>query len=556
MLRRRALSICFGLLLLAGSTSAQLVRGTVTDASTNAPVGGAFVSLIDAASTSMIGVLSDPQGGFALRAPAVGTYRLRIERIGYDTEYSPPFEVRETRATTVSVTIVSRAIQLAALRAEGENRCRIGPELGARTAAVWEEIRKALRVTNWTTQQSGRTFRLVLHARTLEPDEMHVLHEDFHALATSGAKPFTTPSVQELSERGYVHEYADSINFFAPDADILLSDAFANGHCFRLVTEEDRLGLHFAPVQRRRVSDVSGTLWIDRRTLALQELEFEYDRLPYEGHDSIGGNIRFRTLDDGAVIVADWRIISPTWMQMGRRVRPLELREHGGRVIDAFDPDERTDAHETAVLTGTVYDSVSRAPLSGATVAVAGTRRSTRTDHEGRFAIERLAPGTYMVEIDHPELDELPRVFPPPIVTLQSGDTTDVTAATPSHATIHEALCRVHLMPRSLRSNPGILWGHARDQAYRAIGGVPVTVQWSYALEDGTLRRIPEGSASTVTTPMGRYVICGVPDGVRGEILLYVDRNRPERRRVVMGTGGVARIDFIVPAPSIGEPQQ
>ncbi len=68
----------------------------------------------------------------------------------------------------------------------------------------------------------------------------------------------------------------------------------------------------------------------------------------------------------------------------------------------------------SASLRGTVIDSIRRAPLVGATVialraatnAEADARDySATTDARGKFAINALPPGLYMITVEHPWLD-------------------------------------------------------------------------------------------------------------------------------------------------------
>lgn len=59
--------------------------------------------------------------------------------------------------------------------------------------------------------------------------------------------------------------------FYAPDAEVLLSDAFLDSHCFSLreatVQGEARLGLTFEPVPGRTIPEVRGVLWWTPKTL-------------------------------------------------------------------------------------------------------------------------------------------------------------------------------------------------------------------------------------------------------------------------------------------------
>src|SRR4029078_6188688 len=91
--------------VLAGG---QVVRGIVTD-STNRPISGVVVMLIDGASPSRARALSaargpistararavsDARGESRIAAPGAGTYSLRALRIGFRPPTTPPIELR------------------------------------------------------------------------------------------------------------------------------------------------------------------------------------------------------------------------------------------------------------------------------------------------------------------------------------------------------------------------------------------------------------------------------------------------------------------------------
>src|SRR5438034_11735506 len=74
----------------------------------------------------------------------------------------------------------------------------------------------------------------------------------------------------------------------------------------------------------------------------------------------------------------------------------------------------------SGVLHGVVYDSlITRAPLEGADVWIESTNRMARSDAGGRFTLDALLPGRYVLTFYHPILDSA-GISPPP-VTLDVG---------------------------------------------------------------------------------------------------------------------------------------
>ncbi len=106
----------------AAPASAQIIHGTVTDAGTGTPVGGAGVSVLVGSSTqAMYTVLSDDTGGFDLVVPAGKVVRVRTERLGYDAASSMALTLKPGEVIDIAVrmgpgAIVLREVEVVARR--------------------------------------------------------------------------------------------------------------------------------------------------------------------------------------------------------------------------------------------------------------------------------------------------------------------------------------------------------------------------------------------------------------------------------------------------------
>ena len=122
----------------------------------------------------------------------------------------------------------------------------------------------------------------------------------------------------------------DGSIYYAPDADVLLSDAFLDTHCMSLVEGEDEaeglVGLSFEPTQDRGVTDISGVLWLDPADAELQWLDYQYEFLDVPNSERLGGKIRFSGLPDGTWIVRQWYIRMPILESGRRRNHSTEIR--------------------------------------------------------------------------------------------------------------------------------------------------------------------------------------------------------------------------------------
>jgi hypothetical protein len=90
---RIALTTLFLVAPVAPAAHAQIVRGTLLDAVTDAPIENGAVSLLDSADQTVATAIANEQGVFVLRAPGPGGFRLLGQRIGYATATSSPFAV-------------------------------------------------------------------------------------------------------------------------------------------------------------------------------------------------------------------------------------------------------------------------------------------------------------------------------------------------------------------------------------------------------------------------------------------------------------------------------
>jgi hypothetical protein len=503
----RGLPLVAGLMAAVATTlGAQVVHGEVREAGTGEPVNGAFVIAIDAEGERVAGVLADRSGAFRLRLREPGTFRLRAERIGYETATSEPFPIARGETREMAMRLASRAIALEGITVEGRQRCVLRPEEGLAVHALWEEARKALEVSSFVEEARLYRFRSALYARELEPDGVRVRRELETRTRTGYGTPFASLPPAELMDRGFARRDGDGWILYAPDAHVLLSDEFLDTHCFRITEGKDAglVGLAFEPVPGRRLPEVRGVLWLDRGTGELRHLEYGYLNIPIEGRERLGGRVDFRMLDGGAWIVQQWWIRSPmVTIEEGARRRVLidGLREDGGEVIAVLTPSGRpVDGTVHPALAGMVFDSIRGTPLPGARVFLDGTQYSAETDEAGYFEMTGVRPGRYGIAFTHPRLDSLRLIVPPTELEVLRDGSAEVVLAVPSAGTLAAAACEAAGDPG--RAVGGIV---RNDLSGVPLPGAEVTLEWQ--TEGRTERRRTEADAG------GVYRFCGVPAG-------------------------------------------
>lgn len=438
---------------------AQTVRGRVVEEGTRQPLAGAFVVLVDAEGNRHDAVLSDGDGRFTIQAVEPGTYRIKAELIGYATIESRWLDLGAGGTVAQELEVPVQAISLDAISVQSRNRCRPRPGVGPGTAHLWAEAKKALDVTQWAEEQEALRMRIMEYSRELSPNA-HSVREASQRSRTGyyDQSPYRSRPADELAREGYIRMVGDNeYEYYAPDAEVLLSGTFLEHHCFWVVegeAEEDDglVGLAFEPVRGRDVPEIEGTLWMDQGTAELRRLDFRYTRLPFRGVTSsaAGGRVEFERLANGVWIVQRWRLRMPlvaqkrgaSWRGSRTRLEVVALNEIGAEVQRVTDLRNNVLAQaEAATLYGTVWDSVAGEPLADAVVTLEGTDRRATSAANGTYRFNDLESGTYEVVFNHPSVEMLGVEPAPRRVALESGRAVRLPLAIPDGRRIAEAVC-------------------------------------------------------------------------------------------------------------------
>ncbi|MBW7932226.1 MAG: carboxypeptidase regulatory-like domain-containing protein [Gemmatimonadaceae bacterium] len=177
------------------------------------------------------------------------------------------------------------------------------------------------------------------------------------------------------------------------------------------------------------------------------------------------------------------------------------------------------DRAALARLSGVVFDSVARAPLSGAWVQLAPVEsdapgaRTAISDSLGRYAFDDVPEGRYKLGFFHAVLDSLGVQVPLRDVIARRGRATRADLAVPSGPTLRALICGV----RSSRDSGLVVTGGAVIGVVRGANdgapaeGVTVTGEWLEIsfLPQGIDRRRPRGTVTTAAN--GWFALCNVP---------------------------------------------
>jgi carboxypeptidase family protein len=334
----RGWNVVAAAILLTGAASlgAQTVRGVVT-LPDSSPASGVIVIATDDKGAAAARALTGENGGYELRLSRAGRYEVRVLRIGFRPTLVPPFDMAARDFKDLPIVLRGEAIVLAAVKVEGKNVCRVKQDSGQVVARLWEEARKAITATQLSPSGRRQTVQWVVYERITDVTGQSVLTQTTNSYSAGAVKAFVGLPPDSLAKIGYMTDDTTGTVYRAPDAEALLSDPFAALHCFReeppTKDKGDWIGIGFRPARDRAgIVDIEGTLWLDRTSSELRELDFRYTNLPDElSHVKAGGSVEFLRLSTGSWLVGRWQL------RMPRAIRqPVPHSTNGGAARDDY----------------------------------------------------------------------------------------------------------------------------------------------------------------------------------------------------------------------------
>ncbi|HEU4629882.1 MAG TPA: carboxypeptidase-like regulatory domain-containing protein [Gemmatimonadaceae bacterium] len=526
--------------LAAAPLRAQTVSGRVTDASAGRPAVGAIVSLVTPDGRRLGAVLTAPDGAYRIGAPRPGSYRLRVDLIGYESWRSPALELRGADTLTYDVRLPLRRVELETVVVSGTARCTVNPQAVPQMLATWEEIRRALTISEIGRREHLLPFELRLTERVMSGRGELAGSRRRSRLRGTAMRPWEAPPAAELAAHGYVQRQGDRLLWFGPTVETLLSDAFLTTHCFRPVRDDDQVGLAFTPLPDRTLPDIAGTIWLDARTSELRRVDFVFEHTAdsLANGEPAGGRLEFARLPSGLWHISRWRLRVPLVAnslaepdsgdadRTRRRRRTWSLidarfRESSGETV-VLTPDGEADEGTVAVVAGVVTDSTTGEPLAGVQVVAPGAEPMV-TDGAGRYALEIAdvpeSATSYAVTFDHPRFAALGLRATSRVVRIQAGSMVTLNFAVPAVATLLRQACPLNgeaTTDASGRLRLGMLLGQVTtaDGAPLPVG-VEVVAEWASddAAVDPTSGVRVVQQRGVAPRPDGGFHLCPLPIG-------------------------------------------
>jgi hypothetical protein len=499
--------------------SAQTVRGVVVD-QLDRPLAGVVMQLTDSASRIVVRALTNERGEYRLAAPSDGRYRIRSTRIGFRPTTSGLLSLARAADLTHRVSLSSAPVLLEPVRSVVRTACRVlGLDSTAATFSAWEQVRAALAAADLTSESQQLSTTTLSYERKQTLDGF-TLRQTGTVTTANAAQPWHSVSADSLRRAGYVVVQPDGESriFHGPDVRVLASDAFIEDHCFHLAGSDDttRIGIAFEPTpQRRNMPEIVGTVWLDRASAELREMQWQYVNVAKNVDETAtGGMFRFTRLRNGAWVISSWSIRMPlVEIGGGTQTNSVTFRGvklAGGELVAAMSGGGRDTLWVGPKMTlhGVAFDSLSRRSMTAALIGIAGTGRSTITDSAGRFSFPDLVPGAYRLITQHDAMEAIGVPYQMTMAVLTS-EADSVSVTMPSFETIWRLACESAPPGRDTALVYGTVRGVGRA---KPVTGARVFATW-VDIESATKRKFDtkrwhlDGESDST----GNYVLCGVP---------------------------------------------
>ena len=199
------------------------------------------------------------------------------------------------------------------------------------------------------------------------------------------------------------------------------------------------------------------------------------------------------------------------------------------------------------LVSGTVRDSASRAPLAGALVQLVSAdpgitvTRATRSDPQGGYRIDSVPPGRYSVGFLHDRLDSLGMQAPVRLVTVREGRVTRFDLVSPAARVLRATYCP------GQTTTGAVVIGVVRSASDRMpVANAEVVGEWLEFVMSGTALRRQQPALYARTADDGGYVLCNVP--LEGSVFVSanIGADTTDRIELLADRSGVMRRDLYV----------
>jgi len=442
-----------------------------------------------------------------------------------------------SKTNTLEIAMAKLPPILATVRVTGSELC--SGSTSADALELWEQAKAGLLATVVARETKPASVQALTYKRVTTTTDERVTQQTSQLTSAYSNRPFVAAAEASFfAQRGFMQEDANGRLFSAPDADVLLDEAFAATHCFHIEAADkdhpDQIGLAFSPARGRdALVEVAGVIWIDRVSPQLRSLDFRYTGLePAATRAGSGGHVEFRTMENGLSFIERWhlRLVTltaeqrpqdmtkglPTDRHRRTDFRVADLRVSGGIVLAATWPDGTAWRDSVAGLTGSVVQLHSSLSVPAALVSLEGAKLETQTSADGSFELAPIVPGRYTVVVTDTTLGAYAAPRSAQMTAdVSRGRLTTIRVELPPLVDVIRDVCRGQQMPRETSMIVGRV----------SLPGVPrpsgrVVARWQANFNNGNLLTSENGVGRQVAIngaeqrvdldDEGHFVVCGV----------------------------------------------
>jgi hypothetical protein len=522
---------------------AQVVRGVIRDSTSQLAIAGAVISTVDSAGRIGLRVLSNERGSYRIPS-TTRVARLQVVRIGFR-----PVEVRvPAGGGDVELDILMKRIPygLQPVHVTGGEKCPRRSDRGA-ALALFEQARDGLLATVVArSERPARMKRLTIDRVHDGDSERLKRHKVIVDSATSIASYVAAHSAVDFVRDGFATDSSEGATYYAPDADVLLDDGFANGYCFHLMdrvrARPNQIGLGFRSADRKRGRvDVDGAIWIDTVARALMDIEFRYVGLPGDvTRLGAGGRVAFREMPNGVVLIDRWmlRLVgsetdstllvpnvpagTPSYQARLRPSARTVVVESGGELARVAWPGGTAWRSDLGRLSLAVMDLEGK-PLRSNGVRLEDTNYEATTDSAGHLEIDDLAPGPYFGQLVDPRVESIKLTIPMALNFVATrGATTTRSVRTGTLEDFIGGRCREDKAAIvGKRPRLGVAWivGRIVDRSGAPLQGLVAGVPFSFRMTmNEPIGSLDKFESFSKVDSNGIFVFCGVKRDATVEI--------------------------------------
>lgn len=422
----------------------------------------------------------------------------------------------------------------------------------AAARALLEQTRFGLMATIVAREANPATLKLLRFQRFLDGKGPGINSQDVTIDSLpSLTRPFeSSRSAADLVRLGFAVDGEAGRSFLAPDADVLVEEAFADGYCFSLTTSREHgseVGLSFSPASKQKgYVGIDGTVWIDTAARAIRQVEYRYTGLSDDYNPfNPGGRVEFREMPTGSTLIDRRSIrlvaLSQASTEFGGRptfTTKYEVQESGGELAEAHWNDS-TRWH--AALGGLQIVGRTSAGLPAANVRYWLQHSDYRalSDSTGKIVLRDVLPGPYKVVVVDPELAKIDVFLDMQIPYVAARDSVHrVEIVPPTARDYADNLCR------SARRGDAAIFLYVTDENGRRLGNTNVT-------EDSVTPHRPPAYDSQAfggkTDVGGRYFSCWRFNAGQTVQFWVRPNGMPPMLTVTKLTGRVNAVRIVIP---------